>query len=317
MKKVVTFLFILVIYFFLGTVNTNAQSLDCSILLKNGSRGENVKVLQRMLNEKENCNLTVDGIFGSLTKSCVVQYQSHNNLSADGIVGKNTCSALNNSASSSTATKSPVSKNYTTAAPSSVIKNYKKTNTIKAVVIATEGANIRSEASATSKKIGKAKLGKVVQIIGQVANWYKIKDSNNKIGYIRADLLSKNCIIVDISDQKLTVYRDGSKAWSTSVITGNQNSHDTPIGSYILSPSNFGKDVNLVGKDYVSPVDYWMPFITNRGIGFHDASWRKTYQYNTSTYQGNGSHGCVNMQHEAAEKLYTTTTTNTNVVVRK
>lgn len=309
MKKMITYLIVFVVSFFIGIANINAESLSCSSLLKNGSRGEDVKILQDMLNKKENCGLAADGIFGTRTKSCVEQYQSHHNLNVDGIVGRETCNSLNGTKSTTSNSRSSKS--------SSVIKSFKKTNTIKAVVVATNGANVRAGASSSSKKLGKVKLGKIVTITGEASNWYEIKGSNNVVGYIRKDLVAQNCIIVDISDQKLIVYKNGSKEWATNVITGNQNSNDTPIGSYVLSPANFARSVDLVGKDYRSHVDYWMPFITERGIGFHDAYWRKSYQYNTSTYQGNGSHGCVNMQHEAAEKLFTTITNNTNVVVRK
>ena len=314
MKKLVKIFILFISIYFIGSLNINALTLNCNgSLLKKGSRGERVKVLQEMLNQKENCGLATDGIFGNNTKSCVMNYQSHNNLKVDGIVGWETCNKLNGTKSSSSNSKS---SNKSTA-----IKTFKRTNTVKGVVIATD-TNIRKAPSTSAKKIGKTSIGKVVTILGQEYDWYRIKGANNKIGYIRADLVSKNCIIVDISDQKLIVYTDGVKDWTTNVITGNRGNHDTPIGSYVLRKTNLAKDRVLKGKNdngtsYSSPVDYWMPFITERGIGFHDASWRKSYQYNTSTYQGSGSHGCVNMQHEAAEKLFNGITRDVNVVVRK
>lgn len=308
MRRIIMLLCVGLFSFFVGMTSINAQSLDCSTLLKKGSRGESVRILQQMLNEKEKCNLALDGIFGTRTKNCVQQYQSHNNLSVDGIVGINTCSLLNGKTSSS--------KSSLTA---SSVKTYKRTGVVRAVVIVNK-ANVRSSASTSSKKIGTVKLGKVVEIIGQSNNWYKIK-LNKTTGYISSELVSKDCIVVDISAQKLMVFTNGVKDWYTNVITGNKNVHDTPIGSYILEVANLKKDTYLNGEDeggsYSSHVDYWMPFITVRGIGFHDASWRSPVQYNTNTYNGNGSHGCINMQHDAAEKLFTSIKKNTNVVVRK
>ena len=313
MRKNVLYFILGIVIYFIGTINIYALSLNCSTLLKQGSRGDNVKVLQMILNQRENCNLVEDGIFGNDTKLCVKQYQLHNNLEVDGIVGKATCNSLNG-------VKNPDTTSSENSTISKAINIYKRTNVVKGVVIA-DGANIRKAPSTKAKSIGKVLLGKVVTILGQEYDWYIVKSSNNKIGYIRTDLVSKNCIVVDISEQKLIVLSNGIKDWSTNVITGNQGNHDTPVGSYVLRKNNLVEDRVLRGQNdngtsYASFVDYWMPFITERGIGFHDASWRKAYQYNSSTYQGNGSHGCVNMQRVAAEKLYYSITSDINVVVR-
>ena len=56
--------------------------------IKLGSRGDDVKTLQRRL------NLYVDGIFGTLTEEAVVSFQRANGLTADGIVGEETWRAL-------------------------------------------------------------------------------------------------------------------------------------------------------------------------------------------------------------------------------
>ena len=59
-----------------------------------------------------------------------------------------------------------------------------------------------------------------------------------------------------------------------------------------------------------------MPFITSRGIGFHDATWRSNSQfYNKDTYLTNGSHACVNMPHSNAKQLYNLITSNIYVYV--
>ena len=59
------------------------------MILKLGSRGNEVKVLQEKLNLKE------DGIFGPLTEEAVKDFQRSNGLEVDGIVGANTLSKLN------------------------------------------------------------------------------------------------------------------------------------------------------------------------------------------------------------------------------
>jgi putative chitinase len=54
------------------------------MLLKNGSKGEDVKKLQTKL------GLTADGSFGSVTEAAVKKWQTENKLTADGIVGPTT-----------------------------------------------------------------------------------------------------------------------------------------------------------------------------------------------------------------------------------
>ena len=84
-----------------------------------------------------------------------------------------------------------------------------------------------------------------------------------------------------------------------------------------MEQDRYLKGTNDNGTKYNAHVDYWMPFILGRGIGFHDASWRSNSEYTKTRFQGNGSHGCVNMMHDAAQKLYESTTESISVVVRK
>lgn len=59
------------------------------MVLKLGSRGNDVKLLQEKL------NLKTDGIFGPLTEEAVKDFQRSNGLEVDGIAGANTLSKLN------------------------------------------------------------------------------------------------------------------------------------------------------------------------------------------------------------------------------
>lgn len=51
-------------------------------MLKRGSSGYQVKVLQKLLGDIE-----IDGIFGSKTEDSIKRYQKNNKLEIDGIVG--------------------------------------------------------------------------------------------------------------------------------------------------------------------------------------------------------------------------------------
>ena len=63
-------------------------------VLRYGSRGNDVKTLQTMLNEITDADLKVDGIFGKDTRTAVRQFQREYGLTVDGVVGRNTWAAL-------------------------------------------------------------------------------------------------------------------------------------------------------------------------------------------------------------------------------
>jgi putative chitinase len=58
------------------------------VLLKVGSRGEEVKKVQQALGQD------ADGIFGKMTEAAVIEWQSNHNLTPDGIVGPKTYAAM-------------------------------------------------------------------------------------------------------------------------------------------------------------------------------------------------------------------------------
>ncbi|MFA5773622.1 MAG: peptidoglycan-binding protein [Candidatus Paceibacterota bacterium] len=63
--------------------------------LKNGSKGEGVKELQRFLNVKLNLGLVIDGKLGPKTIAVIKTWQKNNGLVADGLVGAKTKAKMN------------------------------------------------------------------------------------------------------------------------------------------------------------------------------------------------------------------------------
>ena len=63
--------------------------------LKNGSRGEAVRELQRFLNDKLNLGLVLDGALGPKTIAVIKQWQAENGLVADGLIGVKTKAMMN------------------------------------------------------------------------------------------------------------------------------------------------------------------------------------------------------------------------------
>ncbi len=86
MKKIISFLLSFVIVF--------SFSVESIALSKYGSRGDEVKEIQRRLKNWDYYNGSVDGIYGSQTKAAVIKFQRKNGLTADGIAGKNTLAKM-------------------------------------------------------------------------------------------------------------------------------------------------------------------------------------------------------------------------------
>lgn len=68
-------------------------------VFKYGSSGSEVSEIQQALYESGYYNGTIDGKFGTQTKSAVIAFQKDNNLKPDGIAGEKTLSALGLSSS--------------------------------------------------------------------------------------------------------------------------------------------------------------------------------------------------------------------------
>lgn len=104
---------------------------------------------------------------------------------------------------------------------------------------------------------------------------------------------------IDLTAQHLWVYKDGQVVEESDFVSGCVNKQRiTPRGTYGITYKE--RDATLVGENYSSPVKYWMPF--NGNVGMHDASWRS--QFGGYDYILNGSHGCINLPTEKAEKIF-------------
>lgn len=134
---------------------------------------------------------------------------------------------------------------------------------------------------------------------------YEAKDrSSNDIG--------DTYIEVSIAQQRMWCYVDGVCIVDTPVVTGTKGIADreTPSDGVWAIDAKM-TDYNLVGEDYDSHVDYWLPF--NGNVGVHDADWRS--EFGGGIYKTNGSHGCVNTPYKAAKKIYENVSIGTPVIV--
>lgn len=71
----------------------DSEVADAAVL-KQGSRGSDVKTMQQKLIRWGYLKGSADGVFGAKTKSAVVSFQKKNGLIADGVVGKATAQAM-------------------------------------------------------------------------------------------------------------------------------------------------------------------------------------------------------------------------------
>ncbi len=85
----------------LFTLTAVNQNVDAATVIKQGSKGEIVRQIQTKLKNWGYYTGSVDGAFGAKTTTAVKSFQRKNGLTADGIVGQKTASALGIKLSSS------------------------------------------------------------------------------------------------------------------------------------------------------------------------------------------------------------------------
>lgn len=104
---------------------------------------------------------------------------------------------------------------------------------------------------------------------------------------------------MNLTAQHLYFYKNGKLFIESDFVSGNEaKGWSTPAGAYELTYKQ--KNAVLRGKNYNTPVTYWMPF--NGNIGMHDGYWRS--DFGGTIYKKNGSHGCVNLPPAVAKTIY-------------
>ncbi len=104
-------------------------------------------------------------------------------------------------------------------------------------------------------------------------------------------------IEVDLTNQKLWMYKNGRQIVETDVVTGkNDGKHNTPQGTYKIKDKQ--RNAAIKGENHT--VSYWLPF--SGDVGLNDASWQT--DFGGTTYILNGSNGCVYLPSNAAPTIY-------------
>lgn len=114
-----------------------------------------------------------------------------------------------------------------------------------------------------------------------------------------------------ISQQRMWCYQYGTCIVDTPVVTGNPNKGNATPSGGVWAIDAMKQNAVLVGEDYQSPVDFWMPF--NGNVGIHDMQTRA--YFGGTIYLTNGSHGCVNTPYEQAQTIFNAVSVGTPVIV--
>lgn len=124
-----------------------------------------------------------------------------------------------------------------------------------------------------------------------------------------SDDIGNTYVEINLTAQHLFYYKDGVKITESDFVSGNvAKGHATPVGTYGITYKE--REATLVGEDYETPVQYWMPF--NGNIGLHDASWRT--DFGKDIFLTKGSHGCINLPPKVAKKIYENISKGTAVI---
>jgi 3D (Asp-Asp-Asp) domain-containing protein len=83
-----------------ATPATLAAASEPDKLLKQGSRGDEVKLVQKLLADTGYYAGQIDGVFGGETLAAVKDFQTYNGLQPDGVVGKDPIAVLQRERSS-------------------------------------------------------------------------------------------------------------------------------------------------------------------------------------------------------------------------
>lgn len=161
-------------------------------------------------------------------------------------------------------------------------------------------------------------------------NMYKVK-IGKITGYInesKIGILDGTYVVADISSQNLKIYEDTKKVMETQIVSGKLSSPST-LGCFSI----YSKTRNryLKGPGYQSYVDIMMKY--HNGEGLHDAEyhtdydkngrvvkrhgWRSKNGFGGEIYKYHGSHGCLNMPHDAAIKAGELLEVGDKVLVKK
>jgi lipoprotein-anchoring transpeptidase ErfK/SrfK len=119
-------------------------------------------------------------------------------------------------------------------------------------------------------------------------------------------------LVVDLSEQQLTVYDRNEQVVRVIPVSTGKASTPTPTGH--ASVLTKYRSVTMRGRDYVAPgVPYAMCITANEAICMHGAPWQEDAG---QAFGVPRSHGCVRMPTHEARWLFENTPKGTKVIIQ-
>jgi lipoprotein-anchoring transpeptidase ErfK/SrfK len=114
---------------------------------------------------------------------------------------------------------------------------------------------------------------------------------------------TQNYSEVDLSEQKVYVYKNGKLAYSTICVTGlaSDSSRATRTGVWYIKDKKL--EYTLTGADYSVETKFWVRIMWT-GTGYHYMNRSDWSRWSPSLYKTKGSHGCINLQYDSAKTIY-------------
>jgi hypothetical protein len=139
-------------------------------------------------------------------------------------------------------------------------------------------------------------------------------------------VLSYKRIVVSLSQQKLWAY-DGSSVFLTSLVTTGNKALPTPTGEFQIlgkfHPFTFRSPWPKSSPFWYPPsLTQWSMLFKVGGYFIHDAPWRSVFGPGSNSQLGTpgnnytGTHGCINVPTDVAQKLFGWAPDGTAVIVK-
>jgi lipoprotein-anchoring transpeptidase ErfK/SrfK len=140
-------------------------------------------------------------------------------------------------------------------------------------------------------------------------------------------VVSYQRIVVSLSQQRLWAY-DGKTLFLTSLVTTGNRALPTPTGEFMIlgkfHPFTFRSPWPKSSPYWYPPsLTQWAMLFKVGGYFIHDAPWRSVFgpgsnaQLGTPGNNYTGTHGCINVPNDVAQKLFAWSPVGTAVIVEK
>lgn len=162
--------------------------------------------------------------------------------------------------------------------------------------------------------------------------WVRYPDRTARDWYISSDYLkeisaytekfkdkkiaatSTKKIVVNLKEQKLYAY-EGNIEFMETYISSGLDDLPTPIGTFNIfekTPSRYmqGPLPGISDQEYDLPGVPWTMYFTHEGAAIHGTYWH-------NNFGTQWSHGCINLNPESAERLYSWAEVGTQVVIER